>query len=43
MYVIQLNLFIDPQALPPKAFCPFCGGERYAPSLRCLRCEGGWL
>ena len=40
---IYVNLFIDPQTLPPAAFCPCCGGERYAPSLRCLRCEGGWL
>lgn len=41
--LIQLTLFIDPQTIPPAAFCPFCGGERYAPSLICLRCEGGVL
>ena len=40
---ISLTLFIDPQTLPPAAFCPCCGGERYAPGLHCLRCEGGWL
>ena len=40
---IQLTLFIDPQTIPAAAFCPICGGERYAPSLICLRCEGGLL
>lgn len=40
---IQIKFMIDPQTLPPAAFCPICGGECYAPSLRCLRCEGGWL
>ena len=40
---LELILFIDPQDVAPAAFCEFCGGERYAPSLRCLRCEGGWL
>jgi hypothetical protein len=32
-------LFIDIQSLPPADYCPVCGGERYAPSLICLRCE----
>ena len=26
---IQVNLYIDPQTLPPAAFCPFCGGEAH--------------
>lgn len=30
---------IDPQDIAPNAFCPHCGGECYAPSLVCLRCE----
>lgn len=33
------TLYIDPQDILPSAFCPHCGGERYAPSLVCLRCE----
>lgn len=33
------TLYIDIQSLPPACFCPHCGGERYAPSLVCLRCE----
>ena len=40
---IRITLFIDPQTQPPAAFCPVCGGECYAPSLICLRCEGGLL
>ena len=32
-------LYIDPQAAKPAAFCPVCGGECYAPSLICIRCE----
>ena len=35
------NLYVDLQTLPPGDFCPVCGGERYRPGLRCLRCEGG--
>ena len=38
---IESNLYIDLQTLPPRSFCPVCGGERYGPGLRCLRCEGG--
>ena len=37
--IIEPTLYIDPQSLPPASFCPRCGGERYAPSERCLRCE----
>lgn len=36
---IQPTLYLDPQAQKPASFCPVCGGERYAPSERCLRCE----
>ena len=32
-------LYIDPQAVKPAAFCPVCGGECYAPSMTCIRCE----
>lgn len=38
---IESTLYIDVQALPPGDFCPVCGGERYLPGLRCIRCEGG--
>ena len=36
---IEPTLYIDPQNKKPAAFCPKCGGELYAPSLVCLRCE----
>lgn len=36
---IEGSLYIDIQAQKPAAFCPHCGGERYAPSLICSRCE----
>lgn len=36
---IEPVLYIDLQSLPPADFCPCCGGELYAPSLRCRRCE----
>ena len=32
-------LYLDPQAAKPACLCPKCGGECYAPSLLCLRCE----
>ena len=32
-------LCIDAQSVRPARFCPVCGGECYAPSLICLRCE----
>lgn len=38
---IESNLYVDLQALPAADFCPRCGGERYLPGLRCIRCEGG--
>ncbi len=31
----------DPQTQPASGFCPVCGGEVYAPSLACSRCERG--
>lgn len=37
---IEPTLYVDEQAQEPGAFCPVCGGERYRPSLRCIRCEG---
>lgn len=36
---IESVLYIDPQSERHAAFCPECGGEVYAPSLICLRCE----
>jgi len=32
-------LYFDPQSVQPAQFCPRCGGECYAPSLICIRCE----
>lgn len=32
-------LFVDPQTERPGDYCPLCGGERYFPSLVCIRCE----
>ena len=40
---IQSVLYVDEQDLPPGDHCPVCGGERYRPGLRCLRCEGGMV
>ena len=37
--LIDPTLFIDPQAEIPVSFCPVCGGARYAPGERCIRCE----
>ena len=37
--IIEPMLYIDPQGKTPADQCPVCGGERYAPSLVCLRCE----
>ena len=39
MEPIESTLYIDPQDRKPACFCPRCGGERYRPSLICLRCE----
>ena len=39
MEQIMGTLFSDPQDQRPACFCPRCGGERYAPSLVCSRCE----
>ena len=40
MQKIQDMLFVDIQDQKPACFCPRCGGECYAPSLICGRCEG---
>ena len=32
-------LFVDLQAAKPACLCLRCGGECYAPSLICIRCE----
>ena len=40
MKLEEMTLFTDPQDQIPAAFCPECGGELYAPSLRCLKCRG---
>lgn len=37
--VVEQVLYVDEQSLPPAGFCQVCGGELYAPSLTCLRCE----
>ncbi len=37
--IIESVLYIDFQASPPAGHCPCCGGECYAPGLRCVRCE----
>lgn len=39
MTAIEQTLFWDPQTQSPAGWCPACGGERYAPSLICARCE----
>lgn len=36
---IEPVLYIDMQKQKPAGFCDVCGGELYAPSLICLRCE----
>ncbi len=36
---IKGTLFIDEQDAVPAGFCTRCGGELYAPSLICSRCE----
>ena len=32
-------LFLDPQQQVPACYCSRCGGAKFAPSLRCIRCE----
>lgn len=39
MNLIEQVLYLDVQAVKPACFCEICGGERYLPSLVCLRCE----
>lgn len=36
---MESTLYYDPQAEVPVCFCPECGGECYAPSRYCIRCE----
>ena len=36
---LESVLYVDLQAAVPACLCGRCGGERYAPSLVCLRCE----
>lgn len=36
---METTLYYDPQMAVPAAVCPNCGGECYAPSLLCIRCE----
>lgn len=37
--IVLPMLFLDTQDQKPACFCPRCGGERYTPSLICIRCE----
>ena len=37
--MFESSLYYDPQMAKPARFCPSCGGECYAPSLICIRCE----
>ena len=39
---MEAVLYTDPQAQPPRGFCPVCGGEIYAPEGDCLRCRRRW-
>ena len=32
-------LFLDEQQACPACYCSRCGGARFWPSLRCIRCE----
>ena len=36
---LEPMLYIDAQAEKPVCLCEKCGGECYAPSLVCIRCE----
>lgn len=36
---VESILYIDIQKQKPAGSCPECGGEVYAPSMICLRCE----
>ena len=41
MINVESMLYWDEQTAQPGEPCPVCGGERYLPGLRCIRCEGG--
>ena len=32
-------LFLDEQQTAPACYCSRCGGAKFWPSLRCIRCE----
>ena len=36
---IEKTMYFDPQQEIPVCWCSRCGGARFAPSLRCIRCE----
>ena len=36
---VEKMLYFDPQQEIPVCYCSRCGGARFAPSLRCIRCE----
>ena len=36
---IEKTMYFDPQQEIPVCCCSRCGGARFAPSLRCIRCE----
>ena len=36
---IAQMLFLDEQQAIPACWCSRCGGAKYWPSLRCIRCE----
>ena len=36
---IAPQLFVDPQQERPACYCRYCGGARFAPGFRCIRCE----
>ena len=43
LVLIEQVLYIDRQQEAPGDFCRRCGGARYLPGLRCIRCEGRGL
>ena len=36
---IEGMLYLDEQQAIPVCYCGRCGGAKYGPSLRCIRCE----
>ena len=39
---IEEMLYLDEQRAIPVCYCSRCGGAKYAPGLRCIRCEEDW-